>query len=56
MARRWLLGNRLSKQVNATTPVITAYVCDAANHLKEIHSGSATGPLLASLNYDPTAA
>ncbi len=46
------IGNRLTKQVNATTPVVTAYVYDVANQLKEIHAGSATGTLLASLSYD----
>ncbi|KAF0218592.1 MAG: RHS repeat-associated core domain-containing [Geobacteraceae bacterium] len=46
------LGNRLTKQVNATTPVVTAYVYDAANQLKEIHQDSPTGTLLASLLYD----
>ncbi|MBI3560644.1 MAG: type IV secretion protein Rhs [Gammaproteobacteria bacterium] len=46
------LGNRLSKQVNATTPSITAYVYDVANQLKEIRQGSATGALFASLTYD----
>ena len=47
------IGNRLTKQVNATTPSITAYVYDAANQLKEIHQTNAAGPLLASLAYDP---
>ncbi len=46
------IGNRLTKQVNATTPNITAYVYDVANQLKEIHQGSAAGTLLASLTYD----
>ena len=46
------LDNRSSKSVGATAPTITAYVYDAANQLKEIHSGSATGALLASLTYD----
>lgn len=34
------LGNRLTKSVGVTSPVITAYVHDAANQLKEIRSGS----------------
>jgi RHS repeat-associated protein len=46
------LDNRLSKSVGATAPTITAYVYDAANQLKEIHSGTTTGTLLASLTYD----
>jgi RHS repeat-associated protein len=46
------LDNRSSKSVGATTPTITAYVYDAANQLKEIHSGTTTGTLLASLTYD----
>lgn len=46
------LGNRTSKQVNATTPVVTAYLYDTANQLKEIRQGSATGPILATLVYD----
>ena len=46
------LSNRTSKTVNATTPVITAYVYDAANQLKEIRQTNASGPLLASLAYD----
>jgi RHS repeat-associated protein len=47
------LGNRLSKSVGATSPSVTAFLYDAANQLYEMHSGSATGPLLASLSYDP---
>lgn len=43
------LGNRLTKQVGTT---VTAYVHDAANQLKEIRSGSPTGTLQATLNYD----
>ncbi len=46
------LNNRTIKQVNATAPVITAYVYDAANQLKEIRQDSQTGPLLASMLYD----
>ena len=46
------IGNRLTKSLGQTSPTITAYVHDAANQLKEIHSGSATGPLLATLTYD----
>ena len=46
------LDNRTSKSVGATAPTVTAYVYDAGNQLKEIHSGSATGTLLASLTYD----
>ncbi len=46
------LNNRTTKQVNATTPVITAFVYDAANQLKEIRQDNAAGPLLASLSYD----
>ncbi len=45
-----LLGNRLTKTDGVTTE---AYVYDAAHQLTEIHQGSATGPLLASLGYDP---
>jgi RHS repeat-associated protein len=46
------LGNRLTKSLGTTSPTITAYVHDAANQLKEIRSGSATGTLLATLTYD----
>lgn len=46
------LGNRTQKGVGQTAPTITAYLYDAANALKEIHSGSAGGALLASLAYD----
>jgi len=46
------LGNRTQKSVGQVTPTVTAYVLDAANELKEIHGGSAAGPLLASLAYD----
>jgi RHS repeat-associated protein len=46
------LGNRTQKSVGQTAPTITAYLYDVANALKEIHSGSASGPLQASLAYD----
>jgi RHS repeat-associated protein len=46
------LGNRTTRQVNATTPVVTAYIYDTANQLKEIRQGSPTGTLLANLTYD----
>jgi RHS repeat-associated protein len=45
------LGNRIAKSIGQST-TITAYKFDAANELTEIHSGSLTGPLLASLSYD----
>jgi RHS repeat-associated protein len=46
------LGNRTTKQVNATTPSITAYVYDAANQLTEIHQDSPTGLLTGGMVYD----
>ena len=46
------LGNRTQRSVGQTGPSITAYLYDAANALKEIHSGSTGGPLLTSLAYD----
>ncbi|HBG05564.1 MAG: hypothetical protein A2075_07590 [Geobacteraceae bacterium GWC2_58_44] len=46
------LNNRTTKKVNITTPVITAYVYDAANQLKEIRQESTTGTVLASMLYD----
>ena len=44
------LGNRISRQVGSTTPLV--YRHDAANQLTELRSGSLAGPLLASLGYD----
>jgi YD repeat-containing protein len=46
------LNNRTAKSVGQSSPAITAYVYDAANQLTQIHSGSATGPLLKTLAYD----
>ena len=43
------LNNRTSKTLGGVT---TAYVHDAANQLQEIRADSATGSLLADLNYD----
>jgi YD repeat-containing protein len=37
------IGERLTKSVGTTSPTVTAYVYDAANQLKEIYAGSATG-------------
>lgn len=46
------LGNRVSKTVNATTPVKTVYIYDAANQLLESRNNSATGTMLQAFVYD----
>ncbi len=46
------LGNRTAKTVNATTPVKSVSLFDAANQLLETRSGSATGTLLQAYVYD----
>ncbi|MBC7994368.1 MAG: type IV secretion protein Rhs, partial [Rhizobacter sp.] len=44
------LGNRTRRQTGSAAAIHALY--DAANQLTELHSGSTTGPLLASLGYD----
>ncbi len=46
------LGNRTVKSIGNPASTTYAYLYDNANQLKEIHSGSLGGPLLATLNYD----
>lgn len=46
------LNNRTLESIGNPVASTQAYVYDAANELKEIHSGTTTGPLLASLSYD----
>jgi RHS repeat-associated protein len=43
------LGNRITKTDGTN---VTAYLHDSLNQLKEIHSGSAAGPLVGALIYD----
>lgn len=46
------LGNRRTKAVGQTGPVVTAYNHDAANQLMEMRYGSPSGSLIAALAYD----
>ncbi len=46
------LGNRTAKTMNATTPVQSVSLFDAANQLLEVRSGSASGLLLQAYVYD----
>ncbi len=46
------LGNRTVKSIGNPASTTYAYLYDSANQLKEIHSGSLGGSLLATLTYD----